>query len=139
MALFVDNCFGFSYSLLEDKTPHVRGCTGGDTEIFYNPEAKPRMCGDVPLPPCVAIPFIHKTPHVRGCTPLRWIALLLCAQNPACAGMYRQAPNLGAIGYAKPRMCGDVPGHVRTRQNDACKTPHVRGCTGQGRPLRRSD
>ena len=127
------------------KTPHVRGCTGGDKpggavsgqnpacagmypdDIRTSParDSKPRMCGDVPLWQFHFFTALDKTPHVRGCTEHQYTLVRHRDQNPACAGMYRGTLSCSWGPSTKPRMCGDVPATpfricTSLDQNPAC-------------------
>ena len=109
--------------------PHARGWTGANGRI-YDPETGspacagmdpsgfsndaagsrlPRMRGDGPPYPALAVAREVAPPHARGWTPLHGCGRAVPRGSPACAGMDPLGATDEAATPRLPRMRGDGP------------------------------
>ena len=76
-----------------------------------------------------------RSPHARGCTNSANTARLMSAPFPACAGMHlRDHPRRRTL-RPVPRMRGDAPPKSKAAPMPMSRSPHARGCTGEGYQL----
>ena len=114
---------------MDAATPHARGstssthpsavstqgypaCAGIDPRLRYhlsNSPRLPRMRGDRPVSPPIAMMITAATPHARGSTPSIVVGKKVGPGYPACAGIDLSDVLMSPSKARLPRMRGDRP------------------------------
>ena len=87
------------------------------------------MRGDRPGYKCNSSQRTVFTPHARGSTPTVIIAIVEVGVYPACAGIDRCSCSSVGIMSSLPRMRGDRPPLLSSKERFLPFTPHARGST----------
>ena len=111
-------------------SPRARGCS-----LFVNPpiipeRGFPRVRGDVPPPPPRRWWICPVFPACAGMFPAATPATIrtFCV-FPACAGMFRGKWVRAGQRPCFPRVRGDVPAFMNTRNHKDLFSPRARGCS----------